>query len=198
MLSGGQPDVQDWQIAFRQTFADAAREGVELVIIDTISMWKPEVIAAHLLADLVITTVTESPVDLYQIMPSNGPNMQASRPYSQLIDLVRRHAEKANKDNFNWFMCLNRKSHLRTKIGESVRDRLQDFCDETEIQLIEGLVDRVGYRIMMETGITPIDEQEDQPVQRSLLAARTESRRLASQAVASLGMSVLNDQMAFS
>ena len=188
MMSGGQPDVQDWQISFRQAKSEAAQDGVDVLVIDTTSVWKPEVIAAHLMADLVITTVTESPIDLYQIMPTNGPSMQAVRPYAQLIDLVRRHAEKSNKTDFKWFLCLNRRSHLRTRVGDSVRDRLRTFTEEANIRLIDGLVDRVGYRNMMETGITPMDDIAGEPVQRSLLAARTEANRLASRVITRLGL----------
>ncbi len=187
-VSGGHPDVQDWQMGFRNQAEEAARKGYDVLLIDTVSVWKPEVIAAHLVADLVITTVTESPVDLYQIMPTNGPSMQATRPYSQLIDRVRRHAQKRNKTDFGWFMCLNRKSHLITRVGESVREQLLDFCEESNIDLLEGLVDRVGYRIMMETGVTPVDDIAGEPIQRSFLAARTESRRLAAQVIRQLNL----------
>lgn len=175
-------------MGFRNQAEEAARKGYDVLLIDTVSVWKPEVIAAHLVADLVITTVTESPVDLYQIMPTNGPSMQATRPYSQLIDLVRRHAQKRNKTDFGWFMCLNRKSHLITRVGESVREQLLDFCEESNIDLLEGLVDRVGYRIMMETGVTPVDDIAGEPIQRSFLAARTESRRLAAQVIRQLNL----------
>lgn len=195
LVSGGQPNVQDWQMRFREAKSDAEREGYDILIIDTVSVWKPEVIAAHLMADLVITTVTESPIDLYQIMPSKGPNMQAVRPYAQLIDLVRRHAEKTNKTNFDWFLCLNRKSHLITRVGENVRDRLEEFCEEASIRLVEGLVDRVGYRNMMETGVTPMDDIAGQPVQRSLMAARTEANRLASRVVTRLGFKTAAEQL---
>ena len=187
-MSGGHPDIQDWQMAFREKRDLAARDGVDVLIIDTVSVWKPEVIAAHLMADLVITTLTESPIDLYQIMPTDGPSMQAVRPYAQLIDLVRRHAEKAQKEDFDWFMCLNRKSHLRTRIGESVRSRLDQFSFDASISMEEGLVDRVGYRNMMETGITPMDDIAGQPVARSQLAARTEVNSLTSRIVTRLGL----------
>lgn len=193
-VSGGTPDVKDWQMTFSSVKADAERAGIDVVIIDTTSVWKPEVIAAHLMADLVLTTVTESPIDLYQIMPTEGPSMQAVRPYAQLIDLVRRHAEKAERTNFDWFLCLNRKSHLITRVGERVRDRLTEFTDESRIQMVEGLVDRVGYRNMMDTGITPMDVIAGQPVQRSQIAARTEVNRLASRVVARLGLKVDADQ----
>jgi len=185
---GGQPDVQDWQVTYRQAKYDAKREGADVLLIDTTSVWRPEVIAAHLAADLVITTVTESPIDLYQICPTDGPSMQAVRPYAQLIDLVRRHAEKDEKSDFDWFLCLNRKSHLRTRVGDNVRDRLQKFSKEANIRLVEGLVDRVGYRNMMDTGVTPMDDIAGEPVQRSLLAARTEANRLAARVITRLGL----------
>ncbi|MFC6199022.1 division plane positioning ATPase MipZ [Ponticaulis profundi] len=188
LCSGGQPDVKDWQIMFRQEMTEAERRGYDVMIVDTASVWKPEVIAAHLMADLVITTVTESPIDLYQIMPTSGPSMQASRPYAQLIDLVRRHAAQNNRHDFGWFMCINRRSHLRTKVGDSVREQLESFTENTNVDLIYGLVDRVGYRNMMATGITPLDDVEGEPVQKSLLAARTESNRLVGKVMLSLGL----------
>jgi cellulose biosynthesis protein BcsQ len=187
--SGGTPDVQDWQILLRTEAENAARKGWDMLVIDTGSVWRPEVIAAHLCADLVITTVTESPIDLYQLMPTNGPSMQATRPYEQLINLVHRHAEKLHKPEFKWMMCLNRRSHLRTRIGDSVRDRLKQFSDTASVSLLDGLVDRVGYRNMMETGITPMDDIAGEPVQRSLMAARTETNRIASRVISSLGVS---------
>lgn len=188
--SGGTPDVQDWQIMIRTEAENASRKGWDILLIDTGSVWRPEVIAAHLCADLVITTVTESPIDLYQIMPTSGPSMQATRPYEQLINLVHRHAEKLNRRDFEWMMCLNRRSHLRTRIGDTVRDRLKQFADTTSVKLLDGLVDRVGYRNMMETGITPMDDIAGEPIQNSLLAARTETNRVASRVLDVLGMTV--------
>ena len=145
-------------------------------------------IAAHLVADLVITTVTESPIDLYQLMPGDGPNMQAVRPYAQLIDLVRRHAVKSSKENFNWMLCINRRSHLRTKVGDNIHERLKKFTNETGMLLVDGLVDRVGYRNMMQNGITPLDEIAGEPLQKSQLAARTEVKRLTRNIIATMGL----------
>ena len=49
-------------------------------------------------------------------------------------------------------------------------------------------MDRVGYRNMMETGITPMDDIAGQPVARSQLAARTEVNSLTSRIVTRLGL----------
>lgn len=187
-ITGGMPDAQDCQLRLRQEIDAAQRKGVDVMIIDTVSVWKPEVIAAHLVADLVITTVTESPIDLYQIMPTDGPRMQTGTPYSELIQLVRRHADKHNRAHFDWFMCLNRRSHLRTRIGDKVREHLQDFSDDAGVTVLEGLVDRVGYRNMMATGVTPLDDIAGEPLQKSLLAARTETNLIAGKIATALGI----------
>ncbi len=179
-LSGGNPDIRDWQMMLSRQIEQAKVRGCQLTIIDTGSVWKPEVIAAHLLADLVLTTVTESPIDLYQFMPGAGPNMQANHPYAELINLVRRNAEKTNKVNFDWTLCINRRSHLRTRVGDSVYQRLQSFTRATDVSLMDGLTDRVAYRNMMETGVTPLDDISGEPIARSALAARTEVARLVS------------------
>lgn len=177
-LSGGTPDIRDWQMMLCRQIEQARMRGCKLTIIDTGSVWKPEVIAAHLLADLVITTVTESPIDLYQFMPGEGPNMQSVHPYAELISLVRRNAAKSQKDSFDWMLCINRRSHLRTRVGDSIYKRLQAFTSSADVRVMDGLVDRVAYRNMMETGITPLDDIAGQPVTRSALAARTETSRL--------------------
>ena len=65
---------------------------------------------------------------------------------------------------------------------------LQKFSKEANIRLVEGLVDRVGYRNMMDTGVTPMDDIAGEPVQRSLLAARTEANRLAARVITRLGL----------
>lgn len=185
-MSGGAPDVVDWKMAIRNEKKEAQRLGAEIIIIDTTSVWKPEVIAAHLSADLIITTVTESPIDLYQLMPGDGPNMQTVRPYAQLIDLVQRHAAKTEKTNLEWMMCLNRRSHLYTKVGERVREQLQTFAEDSGISILEGLVDRVGYRNMMATGVTPLDETPGEPTQKSLIAARHEANQLTCRVLSAL------------
>lgn len=187
-LTGGTPDVKDWQASFRQEASDAQRAGVDILIIDTGSVWRPEVIAAHLMADLIITTVTESPIDLYQFMPGEGPNMQSVHPYSELIGLVRRNAEKLQRTNFEWALCINRRSHLRTRVGDSVHTRLSKFARSANVSLIDGLVDRVAYRNMMETGFTPLDEVSGEPVKKSYLAARTEINRLTGWVLSRLGL----------
>lgn len=185
-LSGGTPDIRDWQLMLSRQIEQARVRGCQLTIIDTGSVWKPEVIAAHLLADLVLTTVTESPIDLYQFMPGEGPNMQSIHPYAELINLVRRNAEKSERASFEWTLCINRRSHLRTRVGDSVFHRLKDFTQAADVSLMDGLTDRVAYRNMMETGVTPLDDVAGEPVARSALAARTEVARLVGSIMARL------------
>lgn len=196
MLSGGAPDLKDWQNFFYQKARAAEKAGIDVLMFDTGSVWKPEVIAAHLAADLVITTVTESPIDLYQFMPGEGPNMQSVHPYAELISLVRRNAEKLNKQEFDWMLCINRRSHLRTRIGDSVHQRLSSFSRKANVTLIDGLVDRVSYRNMMETGVTPLDRISGEPVQKSLLAARTEANRLAGKILEKIGLRTRYSELA--
>ncbi len=190
-MTGGTPDVSDWQTSIRTEARYAAQDGCDVLLIDTASLWRPEVIAAHLQADTILTTITESPIDLYQLMPGDGPQLQAVRPYMELVELVRRHGLSRMEEPVGWNLCLNRRSHLATRVGTDVRDKLVDFSHVCGMSVVHGLIDRVAYRNMMATGITPLDTIAGEPLPNSMLAARTEVKRLAHEVMASVGAMAL-------
>ncbi len=150
---------------------EAKARGLGLLLIDleavTNALWLKA--AACLVADRVITPISDSPLDIEAILPAHGEG--------DLAQFIRSAGERAP----DWIVVRNRSSHLRTRLAETLGERLNRGAAGAGFRFVEGLSDRVAYREMFMHGRTPLDPPLDnRPLSMSLIAARSELRRLAS------------------
>ena len=158
----------------KSTIQEKRAEGFDYLIIDAVSRWCQEVVIAHIVADKVVTTINESPVDLYQLLP--GPHADAGdrQPYIELAEQIRSSARAGQ----TWHLAINRRSPLPTRIGKEVEDHLKALDGKTVIHRLPGLTDRVGYRSMMSEGRTFLDHGSNFRPMRSTVAAVREIQGL--------------------
>ena len=149
---------------------EAKALGLTLFLIDleavTNALWLKA--AACLVSDQVVTPVADSPLDLEAILPELGEGDLAQFMHS------------AGRRRPDWIVVRNRSAHLRTRLAETLSERLRSGAGAAGYRFIDGLSDRVAYREMFHHGRTPLDSPaEARPLSISLIAARSELRRLA-------------------
>lgn len=151
--------------------AQARAMGVELLVIDleavSTALWLKA--AACLVADHIVTPVGDSPLDIEAVAPIEG-----------LGDLTQ-FIHAAGSRRPDWVVARTRTAHLRTRLGDAIGRQLHAGAAAGGYRMVDGLGDRVAYREMFRTGLTPLDSAADRPMTMSLLAARGEMRRLGAE-----------------
>ncbi len=168
------PSSRDASAAIREATDMARAKGVDLLLIDleavSHALWLKA--AACLAADTVITPVSDSPLDLRAVLTGAGRGELA-----EFVDAAGQHRP-------DWVVVRNRTAHLRTRLSEDLAARMAAGEGRGGYRLLDGLKDRVAYREMFETGRSPLDPRATGRLSMSMLSARSEMRRLASDLLA--------------
>ncbi len=145
----------------------ARNAGAELLFIDT-AIDRPKLVRmACERADLVLTPVQESPVDVGLLL---------DRPSAALAGVRARKGSQPE-----WLVVTSRVPHLPTRLGRRLADRLAAEADALGYRFLSGARERVLYREMFETGLTPFDPPaSNRGLTMSCICARVEMRALAS------------------
>lgn len=165
------PTSKEAGAAIGAAVTEAKARGFGLLLIDleavTNALWLKA--AACLVADRVVTPIADSPLDIEAILPAEGEG--------DLAQFIR----SAGSRRPDWVVVRNRSGHLRTKLADTLQQRLVSGARDAGFRLVHGLGDRVAYREMFLNGLTPLDPLPGpRGLSMSQIAARNEMRRLAS------------------
>lgn len=158
----------------------AALDGYDLMIIDTSSGNLSDVYEAHLLADLILTPMNESPADMHGLFAPIGSPAAPRINYRDMIDTVRFDRRRAGLPVQRWQVVMNRVSALPSKIGTIINDRVAKMATEAGFETIWSLRDRVSHRALALEGRTVFDTPVDGKLTMSELSGRSEVRALLS------------------
>jgi chromosome partitioning protein len=150
----------------------------DIIIIDTPGTYNHLSNAGHKNADILITPVNDSLVDLDVIAtldPDTG-NVTVESQYAKNIrdiDAVRR---ELGKKPLKWFLLRNRISHISAKNKREVDEALCAMEGKLGFKYISGVGERVVYREMFLKGLTVLDilRQGGEGVTISHVAAKGE------------------------
>lgn len=158
----------------------ARMDGYDLLVIDTSSGNQTDVYEAHLLADVIVTPMNESPADLHGLFTPPGAQAAPQINYRDLIDTVRFDRKRAQLPVQRWHVCRNRSSALPTRIGAVVVDKVETLTAEAGFEHVWQLRDRVGHRAISHEGRTVFDDPTTGKLTMSELAGRSEIRAMLS------------------
>ena len=158
----------------------AAMDGYDLMIIDTSSGNLADVYEAHLLADLILTPMNESPADLHGLFAKAGTPAAPRINYREMIDTVRFDRRRAGLPVQRWHVVMNRIAVLSSKIGNVVNQRVAEMAAEAGFETTWRLRDRVVHRALGLDGRTVFDMPADGKLTMSELSGRSEVRALLS------------------
>ena len=156
----------------------ARMDGYDLMIIDTSSGNLADVYEAHLLADVILTPMNESPADMHGLFAPLGSAAAPRINYREMIDTVRFDRKRAGLPVQRWHVVMNRVSSLPSKVGVIVNERVAELAKEAGFEAIWRLRDRVVHRALALEGRTVFDTPADGKLTMSELSGRSEVRAL--------------------
>ncbi|MEZ5937167.1 MAG: division plane positioning ATPase MipZ [Hyphomonadaceae bacterium] len=163
-----------------ENLANLARmDGYELLIIDTSSGHHDDLYEAHLLADVILTPMNESPADLHGLFTPPGARAAPRTNYRDMIDTARFDRRRSGRPEPQWHVCLNRISPTPTKIGSVVESLLSGIAAAARFGGIWRVRDRVAHKSISLEGRTVLDPlPPGQKLTMSEMSGRSEIRAL--------------------
>ena len=138
---------------------------------------------AHSYADIVVTPINDSFLDLDVLAHTHRDSLDMNQPgvYSELIWNAKITKAKRDRAPLEWVVLRNRLSNIDANNKRAMADSLNLFSKRTGARVASGLAERVIYRELFLKGITLLDvlhEKTEVSLQLSHIAARQELRNL--------------------
>jgi chromosome partitioning protein len=168
--------------AFRAHLAELA-ENCEIIIVDTPGSDHPLSRLGHSFADMLVTPLNDSFIDLDLLASVDGHSLEIVRPgrYAEMVwDTRKARAMRGEAASFEWFVLRNRLSTLDARNKREMERLLGALSKRIGFRMLDGLNERVIYRELFLQGLTLLDLGERQEVAMTLshVAARQELRQL--------------------
>lgn len=145
---------------------------------------------AHSYADLLVTPLNDSLIDLDVLAKVDSDTMSISRPshYSEMVwETKKQRALRGDRSRMDWVVLRNRLATLEARNKQSMEKLLGELSKRIGFRVIGGLSERVIYRELFLDGLTLLDLRQRSAgvdLTMSHVAARQELRAL----VESLGL----------
>lgn len=140
-------------------------------IIDTPGKYDEEMISLHNKADIIITPINDSFIDINTIMNIENERWSTLGSYYQLI-----YDAKNINEKLHWFVVKNRTSPIISKHSKKIEEQLKDLAKKLNFQLIQGPKDRNVFKELFNIGSTVLDIKTKLSI--SNLAAKIEIQSL--------------------
>ena len=141
------------------TLAD--RYGV--VVIDTPGQDSYLARHAHSLADILITPLNDSFVDLDVLGTVDPATLRVTgvSHYAQMVEDARGQRRVRDSGTIDWIVLRNRLSTLGSRNKRLVGEGLQELSRRLNFRHIEGLAERVIFREFYPRGLTAVDDLDE-------------------------------------
>jgi len=136
---------------------------------------------AHSYADILITPLNDSFVDLDMLAQINTTTGQIIRPstYCEMVWDQKKQRAMRKLSSFDWIVLRNRLSTLFAKNKQEMQITLEKLGKRVGFRPISGFSERVIYRELFLKGLTVLDlEQGEVEMSLSHVAAKQELREL--------------------
>ncbi len=168
-----------------QFLIDGARVNHDVLVIDTPGSDSPLSRVAHGAANLLVTPVNDSFVDLDVLGHIDARKKQVLGPshYSEMVLEKRLNQSQDNSAPMEWFVVRNRIGTLDSHNARDVDWALSKLASAIKFRVLPGFSERVIFRELFLVGLTILDLKEasgGKPLSASHLAAREEVRGLVS------------------
>ncbi|MCX8506760.1 MAG: AAA family ATPase [Alphaproteobacteria bacterium] len=138
--------------------------------------------AAHAMADILITPLNESFVDLAVLAEIDPENLAVGRAshYAEMVWDARKARAEQHKTALEWYVMRNRVVGTHSNNRQNVITALETLAKKIGFRLIPGFSDRVIFRELYPHGLTLLDLGPHLNINLSMsqLTARQEVRSL--------------------
>lgn len=164
---------------FRKKLSEMG-EQADIIVIDSQGTLTAASVLAHRYADLVISPVNDSFVDIDLIGELDGADEEIVRlgAYGQMMTNIR---AECGRDLPEWKVLKNRSASLYSRNAGSTAEVLEKLAAHCAFDVVPGLTERVIYRELFREGLTLFDIADEEIGPRlslSHVAARQEMRQL--------------------
>jgi chromosome partitioning protein len=141
---------------------------------------------AHSMADILITPLNDSFVDLDVLgtVDRETLTVTGTSHYSQMVEEARLQRHLRDNVNADWIVVRNRLSMLGSRNTRCVGEALQELSRRLSFRCVEGLAERVIFREFYPRGLTALDALDESTLgtrpTASHVAARLEIDNLLS------------------
>lgn len=155
----------------------------DAVVVDTPGRADPAAQRAHASADVLITPLNDSHVDLDLIGRLDTGTRAAARPgvYAEMVWKQRMVRAGAGRKALDWIVMLNRVRQVETRNAAEIRHLLRDLAKRFAFEIAPGFGERTIFRDMFPDGLGLMDLRQpgiDRTLSMSHVAGRNEVRRL--------------------
>ncbi len=153
----------------------------DFIVIDTPGTDSHLSRTAHSYADLLITPLNDSFVDLDMLGRINPDTYEVLRPstYSEMVWEQKKTRAMRREQPSRWIVMRNRLSTLYAKNKEEMKKALDALSKRVGFESADGFSERVIFRELFLKGLTVLDlEDAGIPISISHVGARQELRRL--------------------
>lgn len=156
---------------------ESANNDSDFIIIDTPGNNTFISNLAHSHADIIITPLNDSFVDLDVLAKINATNFSIEKPthYSQMIWEQKMKRAGRNQESIEWIVLRNRLTNLDAKNKRNMTQVINKLANRIGFRHIDGFSERVIFRELFLKGITLVDlMSQNIPLTLSHIGARQE------------------------
>ena len=169
-----------------QDTIDKAAENVDVVIIDAPGSDNPLSRMAHSFADILITPLNDSFIDLDVLARVDGETGKVERPshYAEMVWSQKLRRASRDGGSIDWIVMRNRIGHTEAQNKKKVEAALAELSSRIGFRQVMGFSERVIFRELFLQGLTLMDVIEvkngggAKGLSMSHIAARNEVRAL--------------------
>ncbi len=166
----------------KQTIQILKEAACDYIIIDTPGSDTHLSRLGHSAADILITPMNDSFIDLDLIAKIDGDTLEIQKPniYSDMVWKIRQARAIEGKKALNWFIVRNRLSHLNAQNKKNIQNLLEKLQRRFGFTFQNGLSERVIFRELFLKGMTLMDVGKipDFKMSMSHISGRQEVRSL--------------------
>lgn len=173
---------QEDEKAFAGQLAALSAES-DVVVIDTPGADNYLFRLAHVYADILITPLNDSLIDLDVLAKIDPETLTVKTPghYAQTVWQARQKRAALRKKASSWFILRNRLMHVSTKNEKTMRRLLDSLGERIRFTPLGGLGERIIFRELFLKGLTLLDvddKRSEIEMSVSHIAARQELRTI--------------------
>ena len=142
---------------------DMLGQSHDFVVIDTPGYDSPMMRLAHSMADILITPLNDSFVDL-DVLGSLDPDAMtvgAISHYAETVEQAQRQRRSSGLEAADWIVLRNRLSMTPTRNKRLVGAGLDELSRRLGFRCVEGLAERVVFREFFLRGLTAFDDLDE-------------------------------------
>ena len=142
---------------------DALGHTHDFVVIDTPGHDSPLMRLAHSMADILVTPLNDSFVDL-DVLGSLDPDtleVTGTSHYAQTVEQARQQRSASGQNPTDWIVLRNRLSMTPSRNKRLVTAGLEELSRRLGFRCIEGLAERVVFREFFLRGLTAFDQLDE-------------------------------------